>query len=670
MREAHNPEVAGSNPAPATMKTRLLTGFLFVVWWVDLDMIKCIIPLLLFVGLAFTQESGRELLEYKKIQNDLQRGWNTWNTRSVLQQVLLPQGFAINIAFKQHYYLEEQYLREALIGRKGKDVELIRPGPHTYDGSYTQLDIKWEELDARVRSAHIDDDVVILITPNLISDNRVKIIIESGMLWNSKGTLHRNEDHLLARTSGTLTVVYTTSKIIDNDPYLDINTPYMAVWLDGEVGISTGKFRSLDEIKDAIDFQERKLQTEAEKYGLLAETFIAIQAGIAWNLIYEPKHDRVVSTVGRLWNEEYGGYCLFGWDNFFLAYMTGLSSRELAYANVIEHLHGKTESGFIPNDNRGNGSKSFDRSQPPVGGIMVKEIYKKFSEKWFLEATFDDLLGWNRWWLTDRINNGLLSYGSSPAANPFNEPVFGTRVAAGYESGMDDSPMYKGVPFNKDKKTLELQDVGLNSLYISDCYALAEMAGVIGRKKEQNELIERAEQFSYKMQKIWDPDFGAFLNYRTDVDTLSSRISPTMFYPLLADLGYKDQTDRIVEYFYDTNKFYGEWMLPSTTRDDPLFLNQKYWRGAIWPPLNFLTYLSLRKAGYYGAASELAEKSLQLIMTEWNNKGYVSENYSSITGTGDDERLSSDRFHSWGALFGIMSFIEKGYLPKTESQLK
>ena len=30
LREAHNPEVAGSNPAPATMKTRLLTGFLFM----------------------------------------------------------------------------------------------------------------------------------------------------------------------------------------------------------------------------------------------------------------------------------------------------------------------------------------------------------------------------------------------------------------------------------------------------------------------------------------------------------------------------------------------------------------------------------------------------------------------------------------------------------------
>ena len=185
-----------------------------------------------------------------------------------------------------------------------------------------------------------------------------------------------------------------------------------------------------------------------------------------------------------------------------------------------------------------------------------------------MEATFDDLLGWNRWWLTDRINNGLLSYGSSPAANPFNEPVFGTRVAAGYESGMDDSPMYVGVPFNKNKKTLELQDVGLNSLYIADCYALAEMAGIIGRLDEQNELLKRAEEFSQRMQDIWDPDLGAFLNYRTDVDTFSSRVSPTMFYPLLSSVGDKDQMDRIVGYFYDTNKFYGCLLYTSDAADE------------------------------------------------------------------------------------------------------
>ena len=70
------------------------------------------------------------------------------------------------------------------------------------------------------------------------------------------------------------------------------------------------------------------------------------------------------------------------------------------------------------------------------------------------------------------------------------------------------------------------------------------------------------------------------------------------------------------------------------------------------------------------ARSALAEKSLEIFMKEWKRKGYVSENYSSITGTGDDERLSSDRFHSWGALFGFISFIEQGIMPATEDAIR
>jgi len=305
-----------------------------------------------------------------------------------------------------------------------------------------------------------------------------------------------------------------------------------------------------------------------------------------------------------------------------------------------------------------------------VGGIMVKEVYKTYPEDWFLKATFDDLLGWNRWWHRSRNNEGLLSYGSSPADNPFNEPVFETKTAAGYESGMDDSPMYIGVPFNKKKHTLELQDVGLTSLYIADCRALAEMAGILKRKKEQKELESRAKQYALKMEELWSSEFGAYLNYRTDVDSLSTRVSPTLFYPLMAKVGNEEKNEKIMEHFYNPEEFYGEWMLPSTTRNDPTFSRQRYWKGAIWPPLNFLTYLSLRQAGYTDAATELSEKSLKLIMTEWTRKGYVSENYSSITGTGDDSRLSSDRFHSWGALFGIISFIENGYLPKIESPME
>jgi hypothetical protein len=623
-------------------------------------------------ALPTSNEEGIRSPQYQAIKKRLIKGWNTWNTRSVLSQVLLPEGFAVNLNFKQHDWLEEKYLKDALIGRSGKGAEQITPGMHTYTGNYTELTIAWQQMKARVQTAHVGNDLVMLVTPLQKTKHKVAMVVEAAMLWNRNGALSRSQDHIQARfPSGKSTSVHITSTP-HHDYYVSTYSPYLAVYLDKPIGISTGKKRSLSEIQQLIAQQKQAVEQQAsKKYGKLAEAFIAVQAGVAWNLIYEPKYDRVISTVGRLWNEEYGGYCLFGWDNFFLSYVTSLSSRDLAFANVLEHLRGKTEEGFIPNDNRGNGSKSWDRSQPPVGAIMVREIYKRYPEKWFLAATFDDLLGWNRWWMKKRLNEGLLSFGSHKAKNPFFEPATQSKRTAGYESGMDDSPMYIGVPFNKSKNTLELQDVGLNSLFIADCRALIEMAQVLGRKKVIVELKKRVKLLSGNMEKLWSKKIGFYLNYRTDLKVFSERLSPTLFYPLLAKLPNPKRAKRIInEHFYNPKEFAGEWILPSIARNDPTFTKQRYWKGAIWPPLNFLTYLSLRQYGFTKAHQELSQKSLKLILKEWKRKGYVSENYSAITGTGDDNRLSSDKFHSWGTLFGIMAFIEKGFLPKPEAKLK
>lgn len=629
----------------------------------------CFGLLLFMTAAACAQTSGYEFPQYKEIKSRLINGWNTWNSRSVTSYVLLPECFAINLAFKQHYWLEEKYLKEPLIGRYGKNVEQIRPGAHSYDGSYTQLEIKWQQLHARIESATQNDDLVILVTPLASFKSPVKLIIESGILWNRSGLLSKKGDTLSVKLPTRTVNVYTTGEAVD-DPYVQTMTPYLTIFLDKPVGISTGKARTLDQISAIIKFQRDRLQQQARQFGELAEAFLAVQAGIAWNSIYEPKFDRVVATVGRLWNEEYGGYCLFGWDNFFLAYVTSLESRDLAYANIIEHLRSKTEQGFIPNDDRGNGSKSWDRSQPPVGSIMVKEIYKRYPEKWFLEAAFDDLLQWNRWWLRKRNNEGLLGYGSHVAKNPFHEPATHSKRTAGYESGMDDSPMYNGVPFNPAKNTMELQDVGLNSLYIADCHALAEMALVLGRKKEASELKNRAKKLGDKMEQLWHQQTGFYLNRRTDTGEFSERLSPTLFYPLLAKIPQKNRANRMInDHFFNPREFAGNWILPSISRNDPAFPLQRYWKGAIWPPLNFLTYLSLRNYNFKPAQQELAEKSLKLFLNEWKRKGYVSENYSAIIGTGDDKRLSSDKFHSWGTLFGIMAFIEQGYMPPPERSL-
>ncbi len=616
-------------------------------------------------GWAAEQEQD----EYSAIQARLASGWNHWNTRSVLSQVLLPEGLAVNLSFKQRDWIDERYLREALIGRRDEGAEEIIPGLHALDGRYSSLEIRWQHLAARVETAREGIDLVVLVTPLETPEKPVDLVVQSAMLWNRPGQISLAEGTLQAKLPEREITIFTTGTHAP-DPYIDAPTPYLVHRLDGPLGISTGRARTVQEITAIVGKQQAALQKEAEAFGELAQAWLAIKSGLAWNTIYEPKHQRVVSTVGRLWNEEYGGYCLFGWDNFFLAYGCSLFGRDLALANAVEHLRGITDEGFIPNDNRGNGCKSWDRSQPPVGGIMVRELYRRWPERWFLETVFPPLLRWNRWYSERRLNDGLLSYGSHQTANPCGEPYANSEVAARWESGMDDSPMYEGVPFDKERGILLLQDVGLTSLHIADCRALAEMAAILGRTDEQRELTERANRFSTAMERLWDEETGLYLNRRSDNGEFSNRLSPTLFYPLLAGVPDDKRARRMVQdHLLNPAEFWGDYVIPSIARSDPSFQKQRYWKGAIWPPLNFLVYLGLREAGMDEVQKQLAEKSLALFMDEWRRMGYVSENYSSISGRGDDPRLSSDRFHSWGVLMGLPAFLEAGHLPPTETGL-
>jgi len=607
--------------------------------------------------------------EYEAIRERLARGWNSWDTRNVLSQVLLPEGLAVSLSFKQRNWIDERYLGEALIGRRGEGAEDVRPGWHALDGRYSSLELRWQRLHARVETAHAGDDLVMLVTPLEPPAKPVDLVVQVSMCWNRPGHLSREEDRLLAETAGRTVPVFTTATHTD-DPYIGAASPYLVLRLDGPVGVSTGTARTTEEITAIIERQRAAFAKDAEAAGELAEAHAAVISGLAWNTIFEPKHGRVVCTVGRLWNEEYGGYCLFGWDNFFLAYAASLFGRDLALANAVEHLRGITDEGFIPNDNRGNGCKSWDRSQPPVGGLMVRELYRRWPERWFLEETFEPLLRWNRWYAAKRLNDGLLSYGSHETKNPCGEPYANTDVAARWESGMDDSPMYEGVPFDKDRGILLLQDVGLTSLHIADCRALAELAAILGRDEEHRELTDRADRFTAELDRLWDEETGLYLNRRSDTGEFSRRLSPTLFYPLLAGVPDAERAKTMVErHLLNPDEFWGEYMLPSIARSDPAFEKQRYWKGAVWPPLNVLTYLGLRRAGMDGAAGHLAENSLGMFMGEWGRRGYVSENYSSITGRGDDPRLSSDRFHSWGVLMALPAFIEWGQLPPPEEDL-
>lgn len=608
--------------------------------------------------------------EYDRLKQRLARGWNTWNTRSVLSHVLLPYGFALNLGLKD--YGSGAYLKEALVGRLGKEVEQIHPGPHAYDGSYTELKLRWKSVAAVVQSAVEGGDLILLVTPLARQRRPAALIAEAGLLWGRPGCAAQEGDALVGHLPDRTLYVYATKESVP-DPYVAAQTPYLTLPLDSPVGISTGKKRTIQEIEEILGRSKVEHMARMERFGELADVYAVIQTCLAWDTIYEPAFDRVVTPVSRLWNVHWGGYVLFCWDTYFAAYMAALDHRDLAYANAIEITREKTERGFVPNFGTVNDVKSRDRSQPPVGSLVVRELYRRFGDRWLLEEVFDDLLEWNRWWIRHREHDGLLCWGTDPYA-PLVDAYYevndvGNWQGAAYESGLDNSPMYDGVPFDPDAHLMRLADVGLNSLYVMDCDALADIARVLGRMSEARELQQRAEAFRRNLASLWDEESGIFLNRRTDTGEFVRRLSPTNFYPLLADAATPEQAERMIrEHFYNPAEFWGDWILPSIARNDPAYPEQDYWRGRIWAPMNLLVYLGLRRYDLPQARADLAHKSQALLLKEWLAQGHVHENYNADSGEGCD-KPNSDRFYHWGGLLGLIAFIEKGVLPGPEGSL-
>jgi Mannosylglycerate hydrolase MGH1-like glycoside hydrolase domain len=630
--------------------------------------------------LAPLGEKQEKSPQYEQVQRRLAQGWNTWDVQSVTTHVLLPDGLAIHVGLEHNTTeLVDSFLANPLIGRLGRSAEKVVPGPHSWDGSYTDLNLSWRGSSLRIQSAHDGDDLVILATP---LDSQPKsslpptIVFSVDYLWNRPGSVARQQQSIQARGPSRTIEIYCASTRAakaatapgpdtncsrDKDVNIPVGGPYFAMDFRAPVGVSAGKPRTLAEIQAIVERARLAYEHALASEGKSAPIIDAIQTTIGWDTIYDPEGRRVVTPVSRGWCTGWGGTVLFEWDTFFASSLAAVGDRDLAYANAIEALDGETPAGFVPNYARSGGWKSFDRSEPPVGSITVLGLYEKFHDRWLLQDTFASLLRWNRWWAEHRDIDGYLTWGSDGENRPANldDSSIGKREGAILESGLDNSPMYDNVTYNGKTHQLEFADVGLMSLYIADCDALATMATTLGKQAEANELESRSRRYRAKLATLWDAKTGIFRNKDLHTGESSLRLSPTNFYPLLARAATPEQARRMIqEHLLNSAEFWGQWVIPSIARNDSAFWDQKYWRGRIWGPLNYLVYLGLRNYNDPKVREEFAQKSFNLFQQEWKASGHVHENYNAITGMGDDVD-SSDRFYHWGALLDLIEYMQQ-----------
>jgi hypothetical protein len=391
--------------------------------------------------------------------------------------------------------------------------------------------------------------------------------------------------------------------------------------------------------------------------GLFTGAPNAIGNSMFWNTLYVPSLDLEFPSISRNWAKRFGGWVVGEWDCFFGSLLTNVEDAAQTSASTRAILLSQSSNGVVPNFASGAGT-SPDRSQPPVGSYVMWKNYQRNQDKEILQWAYPRLKQWHEWWFSNRgdgqpwrdgNHDGLLEWGSDKGST-LSGGGRGYLQGAKWESGMDDSPMYDDVLYDSHTYTMNLDDVGLNSLYALDSECLAKIAEILGKEDDKRRFTSDYERIKRAMQQqLWNEQDGIYENRYWD-GHLSRRLSPTNFYPMLAGVATPEQAKRMVkEHLLSPKQFWGQYVIPTISRDDAAFEDQFYWRGDIWGPTNYLVYEGLNRYGEDEVALEFAEKGYDLFMDDWHAHQYTNEQYYAWGGSG-----GGDKHYTWGALLCLI----------------
>ena len=313
-------------------------------------------------------------------------------------------------------------------------------------------------------------------------------------------------------------------------------------------------------------------------------------------------------------------------------------------------------------------------TQPPVHAIAVQRILDRARSRGrstravaeeFLDRRWDDLVRWHRWLAEAR------------------DPSQRGRITLyhGWESGMDNSPRWDAAYANviagqiprytrADKHVIgdpsqrptdgeydrylwlveEMKSVGyddgrlpttmsfaVEDVFVSAIFAVAcEVLATIGEdcnrpNADVRELYGWAERFRAGVVATADQRNGAARDYDLRARTWISTETVAQFAPLLCG-GLAHQQERALLKLFEGTRFCGHpdlryALVPSTSPVSQDFRPREYWRGPVWPVLNWLFSWAFARRGWSERSLRLRREGLRQV-----SDGAFGEYYEPFTG--------------------------------------
>lgn len=327
---------------------------------------------------------------------------------------------------------------------------------------------------------------------------------------------------------------------------------------------------------------------------------------------------------------------------------------------MIPHIifHSETEDTYFPNFdfwdagvNAGASKKpkTSGITQPPVHGFILENLLNKFpdDEKLinFAKSIFPKIVASHRHCYTyrDPHREGLMFIFHPWESGRDNSPIWDesldrihitpgslppykrrdTSIADASErptAAQYDRYVYLlelGKKYQYDQEGIAeespflIQDSMMNAILIKSNESLIRIADRFGF--DSGELQEWQQQ-SIKAynNKMWNEELQTFVGYdlRGEKQMLHKEIGGLV--ALYAGIASPTQADALNAYLQGLHDR-GYYLCPSFDVDSPLFDSKRYWRGPVWPQMNWMIHQGLKEYGYHDTAAYVKNDLLELV---------------------------------------------------------
>jgi glycogen debranching enzyme len=351
------------------------------------------------------------------------------------------------------------------------------------------------------------------------------------------------------------------------------------------------------------------------------------------------------------------------WDSCFHAVIWRWIDPQKAQAELLSLVSRQVEqgpdSGMIPHCNywRNGGGWLWSQPErsslthPPLIAVAANLVFEHSHDREFLAAIYSRVEKYHDWFdrRRDPDQDGLVCIIHPWEAGGDAPPRWDTFLGLDkYIPEVGRAARIKMVEelirYDYDPIALaehggfHVESLEINAIRAADMEAMAKIAQALGKPAESSRWLGQAEAVreGFRSKMIVDS-----LPY--DLEGLDEKpilqANAGQFVTLFGGLPTHDQAERLV-YQLQEASFWTSFPITNTPTDSPDFAPDYYWRGNVWPCLNWLIYQGLRRYGYDDLADQLASRSFTLL----EQSGFW-EYYHPETGEG----LGGQSF-SWAAV--------------------